>query len=445
MKTERRAGTEGARIDPAWAWKPYWPDRQRPWTLALAGHLFRRAAFGASWRELERALAEGPGRTVDRLLRPGGEAEAFAERFDEYEVADSGGGASDGVRTWWLRRMIETPDPLRERMTLFWHGHFAAEASRCKEARTMQRHVALLRRHALGSYRALLQEASHDTAVLLTVGHDQSRKAQPQEGFARALLEAFTVGPGHYSEMDLAEAARAFTGIFVLRERFRFITREHDRGMKKILGRTGTFTGEEAVAVALEHHAAPRNIARKLYRLFVTEVQEPDDELIAPLADLFAKDHDAGKLVETILRSNLFFSEHACRQRIKNPVELAVGIVRAFEGMVSTGKLARDIDRLGMSLLHPPTERGWIGGRHWIDCVRLGRRHELAEALLGEGGRYGGKLDPKGLARRHGYADSAGAFLRSLLLQDDHVGGTLPVSPRSAARSLVTLPEFQLA
>ena len=445
IKTRQPGRARLTGIDPAWAWAPYEPDERRPWTLQLAGHLYRRAAFGATWNELARALEEGPRPTVDRLLRPEGEVEAFAERFDGYEISATGGGDSDGVRTWWLRRMIETPDPLREKLTLFWHGHFAADASQCKEARTMQQHVALLRRHALGSYRSMLEEAAHDPAVLLTLGHDESRRARPQDGFARALLGAFTVGPDHFAEADVAEAARAFTGIFVLREQFRFVEREHDRGEKEILGRTGTFTGEEAVAIALAHRATPRNLVRKLYRHFVSEAQEPGEELITPLADAFAEDHDVGRLLETILRSNLFFSELAYRQRIKDPVELAIGLVRGFEGMVATKTLASDLDRLGMSLLHPPTERGWIGGRHWIDRVRLGRRHELALALLGEGGRYGGKLDPEQLVAEHGRADAAGDLLRSLLLQDDLTSEEQIPAARRAAHHLVTLPEFQLA
>jgi len=433
-------------IDPTWAWEPFEPQARHPWTLALAGHLFRRAAFGATWKELERALDEGPLRSVDRLLRPEPDTEAFAERFDDYELAASRGDSVDGLRSWWLRRMIETPDPLREKMTLFWHGHFSADASRCKEARTMQRHVALLREHALGSYRTLLEEASRDPALLLTLGHERSRRARPQDGFARALLDAFTVGPDHFAESDVAEAARAFTGYFVLRERFRFVEREHDGGEKRILGKRGSFSGKEAVEVALTHRATPRNIARKIYRYLVSETADPSDALIAPLADLFAKDHDVGALVERILKSNLFFSEHALRQRIKDPVELAVGTVRAFEGTVATKALARDLDRLGMSLLHPPTEKGWIGGRHWIDRVRLGRRHALTVALLSTGGRYGGKLDPEGLCARNGRGDVAQVFLRSLLLHDDSGEAAAAAgSARSAAHSLVILSEYQLA
>jgi len=440
--TSRPRRTE---IDPAWAWEPYEPGDRRPWTPALAGHLYRRAGFGATSSELDRARVEGPRRTLDRLLRPEGDHAAFARRFDEYERSATGGGPSDGVRAWWLRRMIETPHPLLEKMTLFWHGRFAASASRVKEARTVQRHVALLRRHALGSYRSLLEEVSRDPALLLTVGAGENRRAAPRPGFARGLRERFTVGPGHFGEEDVREAARAFTGDFVRRERFRFVPREHDEGTKRILGRSGAFTRDDALAIALEHRAASRNLTRDLYRFLVSEAEEPSPALVAPLADSFAQDHDTARLVETMLRSNLFFSEHAVRRRIKSPVELAVGIVRGLEGMVATTTLARDLARLGCDLLHPPTLAGWAGGRHWIDRVSLGRRHALAAALLNGSGRYGGKLDPGARAGERGSAGAVGGFLRALFLQGGAAAGDPPPDARRAVRALVVLPEFQLA
>ncbi len=432
------------RVDPGWAWEPYDPGAQRRWSLAQAGHLYRRAGFGATWSELQRALEEGPQRSVDRLVRPPGDLAAFGRRADEDEVAATRGGPSDGVRDWWLRRMIETPFPLLEKLTLFWHGHFAADASRVQEARTVQRHVALLRRHALGSFGTLLDEASRDPALLLTLGAAENRRALPQDGLARALLGSYTVGSGHFGEEDVREAARAFTGIFVRREEFRFVPREHDEGTKRILGKTGPFTPEEAVSIALEHHATPQNLVRALYRFLVSEAEDPAPELLAPLATSFAEDHDTHKLVETMLRSNLFFSDHALRRRIKSPVELALGIARGLEGMVATGPLARELARLGQSLLHPPTGRGWPGGRYWIDRVSLGRRQELAAALMLGEERYGGKLDTEALAAERGFEGSVGDFLSALFLQERE-GPSLPRRTRPAVEALVTLPEFQLA
>jgi len=212
--------------DPGWAWAPYEPDARRPWTLALAAHLYRRAAFGAGWEQLQQALAAGPQRTVDKLLRPPTDVETFNRRCDESENAAA--GSVDGLRAWWLRRMMETPHPLLEKMTLFWHGYFAVNAGPVNNPRLVKEYVRLLRSHALGSFGSLLPAVARDPAMLVWLGADVNRKAAPNDGFVRPLLETFTVGPGHFTEDDAREAARAFTGRFVLRGQLRYLSQEHD-------------------------------------------------------------------------------------------------------------------------------------------------------------------------------------------------------------------------
>ena len=145
-----------ATADPGWAWAPYAPEAQRPWNLALAAHLYRRATFGAGWGELQQALSDGPQRTVDKLLRPPADVEAFNRRYDESENAAA--GSVDGLRAWWLRRMMETPHPLLEKMTLFWHSYFAVNAGPVNNPGLMRDYVRLLRSHALGSFDSLLQD-----------------------------------------------------------------------------------------------------------------------------------------------------------------------------------------------------------------------------------------------------------------------------------------------
>ncbi|MHC4694372.1 MAG: DUF1800 domain-containing protein [Planctomycetota bacterium] len=449
--------------DPAWAWAAYEPDAKLPWTLPQAGHLYRRAAFGATWDQLQQALSDGPQRTIDKLLRPQADITAFNRTYDEYET--SAAGSTDSLKAWWLRRMILTPHPLLEKMTLFWHSHFAINSAKVKNARLMQKNIHLLRSQALNSFQALLKGISRDPAMLIWLGAEANRKARPNENFARTLMETFTLGPGNFTEKDVQEAARAFTGWFVLMSRLRYIPREHDDNIKQILGQKGKFTGDDVIRIVLEQQATAKTLVRGLYNWLISETEDPNAELIAPLAKSFAKDYNILKLVEKMLRSNLFFSPVAYRRRIKCPVEFALGIVKGLEAVVSTTQLAGDLADLGQNLYHPPTVKGWIGGRRWINNATMVARHNLALALLQGSGPYGDKLNPKTVAKKHGFStpESTARFLLDLFLQGDmesNVRNTLPKIAKASAGAgggdleepisrftyaIVTLPEFQLA
>lgn len=457
MFAEDRAPA-GKLADPAWAWAPYRPDEKQPWDLARAGHLYRRAAFGADWQQLQQVVADGPERAVEKLLRPEADVAAFNGLHDEYE---SSANAVAALRAWWLRRMIQTPHPLLEKMTLFWHDHFAASNVRVNNAPMMRDHVRLLRGHALGPFPPLLEAVSRDAAMLVSVGADQNRKALPNDGYARQLFARFSLGPGTFTEKDVQEAARAFTGWFVLRSQLRYFPREHDPGLKRILGREGNFDGDDVVEIVLQQPAAPRLLVGKLYRWLISETHEPDETLLAPLAESFAKDYDVAPLVETMLRSNMFFSPAAYRQRVKGPVEFALGIIRALNGMVPTGRLGSDLADLGQDLYHPPTVKGWEGGRWWLNGSTLIGRSNLAAALFAGTEPYGDSLDPWAVAGKHGKGteESAARFLVDLFLQGDLDPGVAERLIKSAAtgegnpaqrlrrvaHAVVTLPEFQLA
>ena len=446
--------------DSQWAWAPYKPDNERPWNLTLAGHLYRRAAFGAGWDQLQRALSEGPQRTVDKLLQPQANVESFNTTHDEYETSAN---SVNDLRAWWLRRMIQTPHPLLEKMTLFWHNHFATSGVKVKDARLMRQHIRLLRSQALGSFKTLLEGISCDPAVLVWLDADANRKALPNENFARPLMETFTIGPDHCTEKDIQEASRAFTGWFVFGSKLRYIPREHDNGIKHILGQKGEFASDDVVRILLEQPATAQRVVRKLYRWLISETNEPGDNLIAPLAKSFAKDYDVLKLTETMLRSNLFFSSAAYRQRIKCPVEFAIGIVRGLEGVVSTTKLAQDLANLGQNLYHPPTVKGWTGGRYWMDSASVAGRYNLASALLRDSGPYENKLNPQAIAEKHerSTTEFTSRFLLELFLQDDldpsvcetllkiikvkADAESLEESFRRFSYEVVTLPEFNLA
>jgi hypothetical protein len=247
--------------------------------------------------------------------------------------------------------------------------------------------------------------------------------------------------------------------------KLRYIPREHDGNIKQILGQKGNFTGDDVIRIALEQRATAQTFVHKLYRWLICETEEPDAKLIAPLAKSFAKDYDILKLVEKMLRSNLFFSPVAYRRRIKCPVEFALGIVKGLEGVISTTQLAKDLADLGQNLYHLPTMKGWVGGRHWINSATMVGRHNLALALLQGSGPYGNKLNPWTVAKKHGCStpESATGFLLDLFLQGDlepdvrdvllktagapaDAGGGDPAGTiRRFAHAVVTLPEFNLA
>ena len=441
--------------DPAWAWAAYEPDAQRPWDLRAAGHLFRRAAFGASWSRLQEALADGPERSVEKLVAPEADVAAFNSEQDAFEDSAS----ADSLRAWWLRRMIITPHPLLEKMTLFWHDHFATSNAKVNSPALMQKHVQLLRSHALGQFEPLLQDVSRDPAMLVWLDANTNRKSRPNDKLARNLMERFSMGLGNYSEEDVREAARAFTGWAVLKNRLRYFDREHDSGAKKVLGREGNFTGEDVVRIVLEHAATPRLIVGKLYRWLISETDPPSDGLIGPLAASFAEHYDLARLVKTMLESNLFFSPAAYRRRIKSPVEYALGIVKGLEGVVPTSRLGQDLAALGQNLYYPPTVKGWEGGRRWINTATVIGRNRLAANLTGKTKAYGKKLDPAAVAKKHGHSrpEDAGRFMIDLFLQGDvepkvadallQAGGDGNDSQRirDIAHAVAVSPEFQLA
>ncbi|MFO0926246.1 MAG: DUF1800 family protein [Gemmataceae bacterium] len=436
--------------DPAWAWAAYRPDADRPWDARRAAHLFRRAGFGASWRQLQQAVRDGPDRTVDALLRP--DATDFNRTLDDYEAGaiDRDTGGLDGLREWWLRRMLQTPHPLLERMTLFWHDHFAVNNTRVRSGWLMHRHIALLRSHALGKLEPLLTAAVRDPAVLLGGQAEVNRKAVPNEAFARVLLERYTVGPGVASAGDVRAAARALSGLAVLRNDLRVLPHERDLSSKTVLGQTGTWDDADLARILARHPATARHLTRRLYRWLVSEADEPADELLAPLAEAFARDGDVGRLVETVLRSNLFFADRSIRRRVKSPVEFVVGLARGLEAVVPTRRLGPDLAALGQALGAPPILRGWAGGTAWVNPATLTGRHNLAVALLADP-TFGGKLDPAAAAARYGHTTpvAAAGWLLDLFLQGDVPADAARAvraspTPRAALLAVVDCPEFHL-
>jgi uncharacterized protein (DUF1800 family) len=415
-------------IDPRWAWDRYQPSAKSPWDVKKVGHLYRRAAFGATAAELEAGLKAGPHQTIDHLLQSGGGQEEFDRRMAPLAESIARSNSGNQARSWWLYRMMYTPHPLHEKLTLFWHNHFATSNRKVQNAGYMLGQYALLHRHALGNFRTLLQEISKDPAMMVWLDTIQSRKGKPNENYARELMELFSLGIGtpekpNYTETDIRQAARAFTGWTIQAGKTAFQPGRHDDGVKTVLGKTGPFMGADIVNLCLEQKASPYFIAGKLFRFLVSETIAPTAELLEPLAVQFRKsDYHFGALVETVLRSNLFFSPLVYRTRVKSPVDFALGIVRALEGRIGTLALAAALEDLGQNVFHPPTVKGWDGGPAWLNGQTLLFRQNLALALTStEDTRHGRRADPAALVRKYSKKGDVERvdFLLRLFLQGD--------------------------
>ena len=252
------------RIDPAVAWQPWQPSAADPWGRTWAAHLYRRAAFGPSRADLVEAERLGPDGTLDLLLRgrPGAD-DLLPALTDGGRVAAARDeraayGDGDQIRGWWLYCMLQGGHPLREKMTLFWHNHFATSITKVQSPVPMFRQNCLLRSHALGRFGPLLQAVSRDGAMLVWLDSNRNVKAHPNENYARELMELFSLGVGNYTEKDVREAARAFTGWHTDGRGFAFDAGSHDDGPKTVLGQTGAWDGGDVVRIVLGQPAAAR-------------------------------------------------------------------------------------------------------------------------------------------------------------------------------------------
>src|SRR5437879_11377787 len=226
------------RVDPVQAWQPWQPGAADPWNLKWAGHLYRRAAFGATLTELREAVRRGFPSTLDLLIQ--GQPDASRRQQTLTQVAKQEREISN-LRGWWMYMILYSPHPLREKMTLFWHNHFATSIAKVQNGPLMFRQNCLLREHALGKFEPFLQAMSKDGAMLVWLDSNSNVKGRPNENYARELMELFSLGVGHYTEKDIREAARAFTGWRTNGESLAFDARSHDDGPKTVLGQTGTW------------------------------------------------------------------------------------------------------------------------------------------------------------------------------------------------------------
>jgi uncharacterized protein (DUF1800 family) len=477
-----------ATLDPAVEWATWKPTADRPWDAPAAYHLYRRAAFGPTRDELKDALAAGMEATVDRLLsvpkepRQRPPAVSGPPPVNPMTQMPDASGQAAVLRAAWLQRLLAGVEPTREKLALFWHNHFATSITKVNDGPLMERQGELLFQHALGSFRTMLREVSRDPAMLVWLDSNQNVKGKPNENYAREVMELFTLGVGNYSEKDVQETARAFTGWHTANGNFTFVKAQHDHGEKAILGQKGDWDGDNVLRILLDQPACAGFIVRKLYRFFVSEVLAPPDRFLTPLAEAFRKsDYDIAVVVRMILRSKHFYSTYAVRQKVKWPVEYAVGMVRMI-GVGVTGRITVNpysllgvLELMGQQLYAPPNVKGWEAGKAWLNTATVLARHNFAHSLvngMGDLNDYAKRFNlqtffpaanPLAFVLRLGIKEPAKIvdFYSDLLLPGEvrpevrtkliaHIGDADPETEGFAQRCrdalfvLLTLPEYQL-
>lgn len=370
---------------------------------ADARHLLERSGFGAppallaEFAGLERRqaidrLLDGPTQGVTPPPALSYERPARLKNLDEEEkkrvqreLVEQG----LALRGWWLQQMIAAPtaqDALRERMTLFWHNHFVSSQRKVKSAALMLRQNELFRRQATGNFGRLLHAVARDPAMLIYLDGASNRQDSPNENFAREIMELFTLGEGHYAERDIKEVARAFTGLGFAPQNGDFVwrPRQHDDGVKEVLGRRGRFDPDDVLDILLAQPAAAEFIVGKLWREFVSPT--PDSVEVRRIAGVFRNSgYDIRTALRALFGSEAFWAADNRLALIKAPVDIVAGTLRS-EGV----RLPADSDprlpvlalrNMGQDLFAPPNVRGWPGGDAWVDASSLLARKQFLERI----------------------------------------------------------------
>ena len=416
------------------------PHAEETWTIFEAAHLLNRAGFGGNPEEIKLFHALGRAKAVESLISPTEPLDAFPlpswsvgdqaladmrerrnqlrairKATNELPPEQAEMAKRDALKKiqqenrqqalegqgWWFRRMLKTQAPLREKMTLFWHDHFATSIQKVKQPVFMIRQNELFRRSAFSSFKDLTQAILMDPAMTLYLDTQSSKKDMPNENFAREVMELFTLGEGNYTEQDIREAARAFTGYYLNQGEGKVShnKRQWDSADKTIFGKTGPFTGKDVINLIFTNKETARFMAKKLWEFFVYE--KPSASALDALTVGFQKaNFQIGPLLREIFLSKEFYAEASIRSQIKSPIQYLIELLKQLEiSEPPTGFPVTAQQQLGQVLFMPPNVAGWDWGQAWINTNMLLTRYNLAGFLTkGTGQEENSMISEKGKA-----------------------------------------------
>lgn len=354
------------------------------WNSNNAAHLLRRAGFGATAADVKKALKNGLAGTVKSLFKPDKSSDKYPTKPNPESLAD--------LQLWWLKRMLSTSSPLVEKLTLFWHNHFATAYSKVGDLYMMHLQNRTLRKLGMGSFRDLMTAVAKDPAMIVWLDNDSNHKDAPNENFARELQELFTTGVydkdgnANYTEQDVIEAARAFTGWTTWDYEFHFADWDHDYGSKTFKGETGDLDGTDVIDMLVVEDATARRLAMKLFSYFAYEV-ELADPVLDPLVDAYqANDTEIRPVLEVLFKSDVFYSEEAKRARVKSPVEFFVGTLHMLGAKITAVDwvqytISDMLAEMGQAPFDPPSVFGWAEGLPWVSSNGLLQRLRVAKSI----------------------------------------------------------------
>lgn len=428
-------------------------------------HLLRRAGFGASAAERERYYTLGVDGTLDTLLN----YENIPDSVDGLLAGQTFDFTkTDQVQRWWFTRMVKSNHPLQEKMTLFWHGHLTSAIHKVDRADFMYGQNQLFRANALGIFDDILKKVTRDPAMLTWLDNRSNVRGNPNENYARELMELFTMGVGNYTETDVKESARALTGMGVQRDgTYVFRDRLFDSGVKTFLGKTGAFGADDIIGIICQRAETPRFLSRALFTFFVHD--KPTDADLAPIIQAY---WDSGHSVKAMMKamlqgggnpfsfdggSGVFYSDAACRAHVTSPTEFVASTYRTLGIPMTVDNASngvRLITAMGQRLLDPPDPSGWDEGPSWISTGNLLQRVNFAASLSRSNSYTPAELAP-GLSDPTAIVDrllalfvdgAVSANTRSMLVKEVSAAGNAAAGRIQRALNLVlALPEYQFA